>query len=283
MGSRRHARVIPTVASALLWALLGGCSDDGSNDNGWADLTDLPENAMLARTIDGDSFELTIDGQVVEARLIGVNANEGDECFGAEAAEHLDLLAADAPLRVTGDERDDFGRRLVYVVVRAPEGDFDLGAELVRTGMAVARGDHPRSEEYEAVEDEARDNGVGLWATDACGASTAAEVAISDLNVDAPGSDVDNPNGEWIELTNEGDARVSLEGWLVRDESTRHRYVFGALTLDAGERVRLFSGCGSDGGGELYWCDAAGPVWNNDGDTAMLLDPSGNQVDVWAY
>jgi hypothetical protein len=42
------------------------------------------------------------------------------------------------------------------------------------------------------------------------------------------------------------------------------------------------SSWGTDTATELYWCNNS-EVWNNDGDTAVLLDPSGNIVDSRSY
>ena len=47
--------------------------------------------------------------------------------------------------------------------------------------------------------------------------------------------------------------------------------------------MRLFTGCGTDVAGEVYWCEEGSAVWNNSGDTAFLLDPSGNTVHFWSY
>lgn len=84
---------------------------------------------------------------------------------------------------------------------------------------------------------------------------------------------------EFIELWNPGDAPRSLTGYEVRD-AAGNNFTFDAHTLDAGERIVVW------GGGEG---DAAGPawnratVWNNGGDTAILLAPDGSEVDRFSY
>ncbi len=61
-----------------------------------------------------------------------------------------------------------------------------------------------------------------------------------------------------------------------RDESSQNRYRFPhGFLVGAGETVAVHTGCGDDGPADLYWC-AGNPVWNNGGDTALLLDPAGN-------
>jgi hypothetical protein len=46
--------------------------------------------------------------------------------------------------------------------------------------------------------------------------------------------------------------------------------------------VRLYTGCGAASVSALYWCND-GAVWNNDGDTVFVLDPSGNIVTSRPY
>ena len=99
----------------------------------------------------------------------------------------------------------------------------------------------------------------------------------------APGDDRENPNGEFIVIENVGDAEVDLEGWAVRDESTRHRHTFSSLVVAPGQQLRLRTGCGeldlSSDPIEAFWCDPEPPVWNNSGDTAFLLGPNGGIAD----
>ena len=81
---------------------------------------------------------------------------------------------------------------------------------------------------------------------------------------------------------------VNLTGWVVKDESASHRYPFPAgFTLLAGETVTIHTGCGTDettdAGTDLFWCFTGSAIWNNDGDTAFVLDPNGNIVATHPY
>ena len=77
-----------------------------------------------------------------------------------------------------------------------------------------------------------------------------------------------------------GAVAVDMTGWGVRDESSSHRFTFPAgFALDPGARVRIHSSCGTSSADELSWCTSGSAIWSNDGDTAFLLDPSGNIVD----
>ena len=55
---------------------------------------------------------------------------------------------------------DDYGQMLTYVEI----GNRDLGAELVRRGLAMASSEtHPRFAEYRKLEEDARDGKIGMF------------------------------------------------------------------------------------------------------------------------
>lgn len=248
---------------------------------------DVPAGPDLRITVDrvsdGDSLRAGSAEGDLEIRLLGLNAPEGDECFGEEAAATLERLLAADDIRLSPwpAEIDDFGRVLGFLVA---DGVF-VNHQLIATGHAVARdqSDHGFAEDFEIAEEYASSARVGLWAADACGEDTGIRLQIIEIQADAPGNDRENPNGEWVIFENVGDAEANLSGWSLRDESTRHRYEFPDVTVAPGQRVRVRTGCGFDDVGgdriELFWCDPEPPVWNNGGDTAFLLDFNGSIAD----
>jgi micrococcal nuclease len=253
-----------------------------SSDN-TADAGGVPGvRARAERVIDGDSLVLGIDGELEETRLIGVNAPEPDECLADQARDRLADLVTDTDVFVVTAGRDDFGRLLA--VVRT--ADVYVNLELVREGLAVARDQsgHPDAGRFEEAEAEARAIPVGIWAPGACGGSTDVRIEIVGVEADAPGPDNENPNGEWIELRNTSSGAVDLTGWVVRDESTRHRYAFAdGVVIAAGASLRLFTGTGTDSATERYWGKQGESVWNNNGDTVFVLDASGSTVASFPY
>lgn len=251
-------------------------------------------HVAIARAVDvtdGDSLRVEINGRQESIRLIGLNANEGGDCFGDEAGQFVDSVLSDGEFEVITPSTDpddpawidDFDRLLRFVYV---DGEL-LNYRLIVDGWAVARAqsDHPFTDRFEAAETEASAAGRGLWAADACGIATSAVIEIADYEPNAPGPDDENRNGEWVELRNGGDSDASMGGWVLRDESTRHRFDFPeGFVLAPGASVRVFSGAENEPlsddyrGNALYWDDPAGSVWNNGGDTIFVLDPSGNVV-----
>ena len=102
------------------------------------------------------------------------------------------------------------------------------------------------------------------------------------FHYDADGDDAAHLNDEYFTLQNTGKEPVDLGGWTVSNErGVVFRFPNGT-TLAVGAVVFVHSGTGIDTGNILYW-DAAAPVWNNDGDLAVLRDAAGWIVDVYAY
>lgn len=237
----------------------------------------------VTRVSDGDSVRAESAEGDLEIRLLGINAPERDECFGGEAQAELGRLVdgADVSIVPWPPEIDDFGRELGFLVA---DGVF-VNLSLVETGHVVARAqsDHGYDREFEAAEQQASAAGVGLWARDACGTPTDADLVIVEVFENAPGDDRQNPNGEYVVIENVGDSTVNLADWSIRDESTRHRHTFRSIEIGPGEQLLLRTGCGDDDLNsdpiEAFWCDPEPPVWNNGGDTAFLLDPNGAIAD----
>ncbi len=171
---------------------------------------------------------------------------------------------------------------LVYLYV---EGLL-VNEELARAGLVLTRGYEPNTTLQDRLDEaaaQARGAARGIWSPEGCMSPLYGAMDITEVQANPPGPDEENLNGEWIELRNPADAPVDTAGWSLRDESSVHRLVFPAGTsLEPGGRIRVFSGCGDDTASELFWC-AGGPVWDNAGDTAFLLDAGGRTVAVYSY
>ena len=288
--------VLPRQTDDDAAAAASNTSGDGADGDGddFVDLDDdslagtvRPADAGLSITItrvsDGDSVRADSAEGDLEIRLIGINAPEQDECFGSEAAAALESLleGTDVTLHPWPGETDDFGRQLGFLVTE----DLFVNLALIESGHVVARAqsDHGFDREFEDAEQQASSRSAGLWAADACGAPTDADLRIVEVFEDAPGDDRANPNGEYVVIVNEGDADVALDGWAIRDESTRHRFSFPNMSAPPEIEIIIRTGCGDNSLDtdpiEVFWCDPEPPVWNNGGDTAFLLDPNGAIAD----
>lgn len=112
-------------------------------------------------------------------------------------------------------------------------------------------------------------------------------VVIETVHYDAEGEDIENKNGEWVELR-AGDRAVDMTNWTLMDELgdrgvTSHIYRFpDEFVLRSGERLKIFTGCGEDGSSALYWC-ARTQIWANGEDTVFLVNADGDLVDRCRY
>lgn len=82
---------------------------------------------------------------------------------------------------------------------------------------------------------------------------------------------------EWVQISNTGSSPVSLSGWKIKDDGSKHTYTFPSYTLSPEATVTVYTEKGTNSATELYW-QLGSPIWNNDGDTAYLYDGSGKLV-----
>ncbi len=252
-----------------------------------AESTATTERGIAAHVVnvsDGDSLIVEVDGIEEKIRLIGVNAPERDECFGEESAGGLRTLLDNADVSIVTDieARDQYGRILAYVY----RDNLFINEEVASQGLVLARAYEPNTtlqQQIDSAAQVARKNQTGMWAPSACGSASANRVAIVEIEANPPGPDEDDLNGEWVVITNTGDTPIDLSGWTLRDASSVHRYSLASgTTLDSGEELLIFTGCGESNATSQHWC-ADGPVWGNSGDSAILLDADGRMAATFDY
>lgn len=188
-------RMLRLVASIVLVGAMGaGCSASGdaapsasssasSSAESSADVRS-PRGSVIAdlvvdRVVDGDTVKVTIDGEQVSVRLIGIDTPETVkpdtevQCFGPEASAFADQQLTGQRIVLELDDSqgrlDRYDRLLAYVWRVLPDGSLVLfNEEAVAGGFARERqyGDEAyawRSTLVQAQE-AARAAGRGLWA-----------------------------------------------------------------------------------------------------------------------
>lgn len=245
-----------------------------------------PPNAGTPASVtfvsDGDSFVVEINGSEERVRMIGINTPEKEECYGSEARDILIALIADREVLLVPDVEsfDQYGRILSYVYL---DGVL-INAEMARQGAALTRGYSPNTtlqDHLSSAQDQAEEEGVGLWGS--CVGDADPEVLILSVQADAPGRDDENLNGEFVIVENQSARSIDMSGWIIRDESSVHRFIFpNGATIDPGAFFVVLTGCGTNSDDEFYWCNSS-PVWDNSGDTAFLLDLVGDIHHRFSY
>jgi endonuclease YncB( thermonuclease family) len=244
-------------------------SPTGDSDPGDGGTASGDSGVRIAREVDGDSLELEIDEEVVEVRLVGINAPELADCQGPAAGDALGALLRSGDIGVAGSERDQFDRLLVELEVDGAS----VNEAMVRDGWALAI--HGDGDAYVGAMWAAAEDQIGMWSPSVPGCNPVdADVVVLNAEPDPPGRDEENLDQEYVVIGNAGTEPLELGGWQLRDESTGNRFVFDDRRLGPGDELVLVTGCGQDTDREVFWCSEF-PVWSNQGETVLVLAPDG--------
>lgn len=132
---------------------------------------------IVTNVVDGDTIKVSDLGTL---RLIGMDTPETRDprkpvqCFGKEASNKAKELLSGKKVYLEFDPAnriDKYGRTLAYVY---REDGLFYNAEMIKQGYAhsYVRFPHPKLDEFNAYQREARDNSRGLWADTTCNGNT---------------------------------------------------------------------------------------------------------------
>ena len=241
------------------------------------------DRATVVEVIDGDTLEVRLAGGRVERlRLVGINTPEDGECLADEAATRLRELLHRPSVRLERDQsdRDQYDRLLRHVIVDGRS----VGEVLVAEGLALSRAYPPdtgRQATLDAAQAQAEAAGLGLWSPDACGpASSGGRRARCGAGRPArrrvPDAERGVDRGRQHRCATRGPHRVGGDGTRAPRTASASRTGSG---WPRGPPFASTPVVAADTSSHLYWCVTGSAVWNNDGDTAFLTDPSGNVND----
>jgi endonuclease YncB( thermonuclease family) len=119
-------------------------------------------SAWVSWVMDGDTVLLVRDGQQepVKLRLDGIDAPENCQPGGVQARDELIRLALHKPVQVLDLGQDVYGRQ----IGRLSMNGLDLGAEMVRSGMAWAYRFRTGKGPYAALQRQAQKQQMGVFA-----------------------------------------------------------------------------------------------------------------------
>lgn len=134
--------------------------------------TNANDETTVNRVVDGDTLKVLINRQVETVRVIGIDTPEtvdprkAVQCFGKEASAKMKSLVEGKNVELQknpAEERDKYDRLLRYIELNGQ----DIGAQMIRDGYAFSykQYPHPRLEEYNRLEREAREAKRGLWSS----------------------------------------------------------------------------------------------------------------------
>ncbi|MBI3334660.1 thermonuclease family protein [Candidatus Pacearchaeota archaeon] len=211
------------------------------------------ESVIITRVIDGDTLEIA-DGRVI--RLLNINAPEKTSPLSSQATLFLrQFINSSIDIEITGTEK--YGRLLARIY--AP--DY-VNLRLVELGLASKfLVQKEESELFASAESAAVQGEKGIWKRSSYAPCLSAKI---------------NAEEEIVLLKNACDL-ISLEGWLLKDESRKTFKLESTLTKD----LIIKSGQGITNETILFL--NAESVWNNDKDTLYLFDEQGNLALHHAY
>ncbi len=156
-------------------------SPPGSSQAATGDAPTRPDglpSATVARVIDGDTVDVTLDGQTVRVRLIGIDTPETVdprkpiECFGREASAKAHALLDGQTVFLEDDPSQDsvdrYGRALRYIWLS--DGRL-FNLEMIAQGYAFEYTynlPYKYQAQFKQAERDAREQQRGLWAPSAC-------------------------------------------------------------------------------------------------------------------
>ena len=109
---------------------------------------------------DGDTcIGLTADNLQVKCRIYGIDAPEKNQAFGNRSKQTLSDLIFGQQVKIIIQGRH-YERAIAWVYTYNGK---DISAEMIRAGMAWHYKKYNDSEKYDELENEARQNRVGLW------------------------------------------------------------------------------------------------------------------------
>lgn len=133
------------------------------------DFVQTGSGSYVTNVIDGDTFDVEINGEKEKVRMIGIDTPElkGSECFSKEAKAELENLIESKYVQLisdsTQDNKDRYGRLLRYVKLN----EKDINEEMIENGYAH---EYTHQENfyinqfsYRQAEQSAMSKKIGLW------------------------------------------------------------------------------------------------------------------------
>ena len=135
--------------------------------------TTSPDSYYVTKVVDGDTIDVTQNGQTFKVRLIGINTPETVdprkpvECFGKEASAKMTELVLDKKVHLVADtsqaDTDKYQRQLRYIFL---ENGININELMISEGYAYEYTydvPYKYQADFKLAQQEAKDNRRGLW------------------------------------------------------------------------------------------------------------------------
>lgn len=113
--------------------------------------------------IDGDTFDVILDGKQTRIRMFGIDAPERRQAFYRQSKETLSSLVYGKKVRIEKKNKDAYRRWVANVYL----GDQWINQVMISKGMAWHFKRYSSDQALSNTEIRARNNRVGLWSSKA--------------------------------------------------------------------------------------------------------------------
>lgn len=123
--------------------------------------------ATVTRVIDGDTFEVKVNGQKRKIRLYGIDAPELRQPYGQEAKRYLTSFLLNREVLIEDMGTDKYGRETAIASIKMGKSTILVNEELLRNGFAWHMTFFDKSTHclaWEVIAQEAQRDKIGLWA-----------------------------------------------------------------------------------------------------------------------
>lgn len=123
-------------------------------------------SASVIAISDGDTLTVLRDRQQIRVRLSEIDAPEKNQPFGQRSKQSLSDLCfgVDAQIQVIGQAKKYSATDTPRQIARVECKGLDVNAEQVRRGMAWVYDQYVTDRSFYALQREARNAALGLWA-----------------------------------------------------------------------------------------------------------------------
>lgn len=115
----------------------------------------------VVKIVDGDTYDILIDGIQTRVRMDGIDAPEKGQAYYQVSKDYLGQLCDGQTVRLESKGKDRYGRTLAKSFLA---GGREVGAEMIKAGMAWHYKKYSDDAELSRMETEARQARKGLWA-----------------------------------------------------------------------------------------------------------------------
>ena len=148
-----YKNLLRLLSLSILFSIFLSCDVSSQHES-----NNLSGNVV--KIIDGDTYDIIVDGKQTRIRMFGIDAPERGMDYYKVSKQYLGELCMNQGIHLEIVNTDRYGRIVAKSFL--PDGR-ELGAEMIRAGMAWHFKRYSDDQVLATLETTARENQVGLW------------------------------------------------------------------------------------------------------------------------